>query len=97
MPFTYDPVTAASLNPGGVSVPALSASTETVHQMFVAVAILLLIGMLLVIVAGIGDSEGNAVLGLLSILLVVQAVTHVSPFVAWLANHPLTPAQSVSA
>lgn len=69
-------------------IPADLAST---HEMIVAVAIMGGIGMGAVIVAGQSRNAGNLIAGILAIMLLVQGITHVNPFVSFLAAHPLTP------
>lgn len=90
LPSVQEPTTGA-LQQWSAQTPA---TTESTHQMLVALAILSAVGMLLVIVAGISDDSADGVLLVVGALLLVQAITHVNPFVAWLANHPLTPAQA---
>jgi hypothetical protein len=69
----------------------LPASIETTHEMIVAVGIMAGAGMLAVIVAGQSKTAGNAIAAALGIMLLVQGITHVNPFVSFLAAHPLTP------
>lgn len=71
--------------------PKVAASAASNHQMIVAVLIMLTFIMLCTLVAGESKAAGNAILGLLVIMLVVQGVTKVNPFVSWIARHPLTP------
>lgn len=71
--------------------PQVPADVETTHEMLVAVTIMAGIGMLAVIVAGQSKQAGNLIAGILAIMLVVQGITHVNPFVAFIADHPLTP------
>lgn len=71
-----------------------TATAETTHQMFVAIAILLAFGMLLILIAGESEEAGNAIIAFLGIIVFVQLVTKVNPFVQWIAKHPLTPMPS---
>lgn len=75
-----------------VQVPA---TVDSTHEMIVAIGIMAGVGMLLVIVAGQSKSAGNVIAGILGIMLLVQGITHVNPFVAFIANHPLTPSPVV--
>lgn len=84
---TYQAGLAAS-RPAQVQVPA---TAETTHQMLVAIVIMIGVGMLLVILAGQSETAGNAIASVLGIMLLVQGITHVSPFAAFLTSHPLTP------
>lgn len=72
----------------GANDPATAASA---HAALIAFAILLLFVYLMVLIAGVSRGAGRiAVVTMLS-LLVIQGVTHVSPFVAFIGKHPLTP------
>lgn len=84
----------AQLDPNAESTSQTGATVQSTHEMLVALAILSAVGMLLVIIAGISDDAADAVLLIVGALLLVQAVTHVNPFVAFLADHPLTPVQA---
>lgn len=75
-----------------VQVPA---TVDSTHEMIVAVGIMAGVGMLLVIIAGQSKNAGNVIAGVLGIMLLVQGITHVNPFVAFIANHPLTPSPTV--
>lgn len=79
---------------GGGNPNQVTATAATTHQMLVAIGILLLGGMLLVLIAGESDSAADAVLGFLAILLVVQGITKVNPFIEWVNKHPLIPSAS---
>lgn len=68
-----------------------SASAASNHEMFVALIIMLTFVMLCILVAGENSKVGNGIVGLFVFLLAVQGITKVNPFVAWIANHPLTP------
>lgn len=59
--------------------------------MVVALIIFFAVGMMLVIFAGESKTTGNTIAGFLALALVVQGITHVNPFVSFLAKHPLTP------
>lgn len=67
------------------------ATATTAHNMLVALAILLSFGMLLVLVAGESPEAGNAIIAFLVIIVFVQLITKVNPFIEWVNKHPLTP------
>jgi hypothetical protein len=96
MASIHDPVPPTPITPTGMKILAagqVQADISTTHEMLVALSILLLGGMLLVLVAGESKEAGNAIIAMLSIMLFVQAITKVNPFVQWVVNHPLTPPQ----
>lgn len=76
---------------GNVQVPA---TLESTHQMAVAVLIMGAVGMFAIVLAGQSKATGNAIAGVLAIMLVVQGITRVNPFIEFFANHPLTPVTS---
>lgn len=69
----------------------VEADASTTHDMLVATAIMAGVGMFAVILAGQSKTTGNVIAGILAIMLLVQGLTHVNPFVEFLANHSLTP------
>ena len=84
----------------GISTPivaptaANTATAASTHEMFIAVAVLLAVGMVLTLVAGESDSAANAIIAALCIIVFIQLVTKVNPFISWITTHPLTPAGS---
>ena len=85
-----DRVGNVSIPAGSVQVPATAGS---VHTMLVAVIIMAAIGGMLVVIAGTSKEAGIIIAWILGIALLVQAITHVNPFVSWIVKHPLTPTQ----
>lgn len=72
----------------------LAPSAATNHEALVAVLILAGFVFLLTVIADQSKAAGNAIIAFLVLVGLVQGITHVNPFVAWLAAHPLTPAQA---
>lgn len=77
----------------GLPIYQTEANAASAHQMFVAILILAAFGMIMILIAGQSKTAGNVVAGFLFIMLLVQGITRVNPFVAWVAKHPLTPTQ----
>lgn len=67
------------------------ATVETTHQMIIAIIIMGGVGMLLVIFAGESKTAGNTIAGFLGLILLVQGITKVNPFISFLTSNPLTP------
>ena len=61
------------------------------HNMLVAFAILVAFVLGLTMLAGMSTDAGQFCAGLMLLLLLLQGIGHVNPFVQWVANHPLTP------
>lgn len=78
-------------NGGPSTQPDGDATSQKLHQMLVAASILTAVIIVLVVVAGFSNNAGNTVIGLLSLILLVQGITKVNPFVQWIAKHQLTP------
>lgn len=70
---------------------AATATTDTTHDMLVAVGLMAVFVLIMTMVAGIGPKSGRFAVAVMVLLFVGQAVTHVNPFVTWAENHPLTP------
>lgn len=77
----------------GTGVAPTDVSPVGLHQMFDAALLMSAAIFVLIVIAGISNSAGNAVIVILSMILLVQGITKVNPFVSWIAKHPLTPAQ----
>lgn len=73
-----------------VTVPA---TRDTTHEMLVALLVFVMTGILLIEIGGISNQSGNVIIALLAIMLTVQAITRVNPFVEFFEHHPLTPKQ----
>lgn len=77
--------------PGAVQPYQVPATASSAHEMIVAIIIMSALGMLLVILAGESPTTGNTIAAFLGLLLLVQGITHVNPFVQFVLKHPLTP------
>lgn len=95
-PAPSGPGETAALNAIPAPTAPGTASVETLHQFMVALAILLIVGLILIEIAGASKTAGNFVIGLFGIMLLVQLVTRTSPFTLWIASHPLTPNRASS-
>lgn len=89
--------TGPTYGPGNTPTPGMIQSYQTpatassAHEMIVAIIIMSALGMLLVILAGESPTTGNTIAAFLGLLLLVQGITHVNPFVQFVLKHPLTP------
>lgn len=84
----------ATANASQAPATHLAPSAATNHEAFVAVLILTGFVLLLTVIADQSKTAGNTIIAFLVLIGLVQGITHVNPFVAWLAAHPLTPVQA---
>ena len=74
--------------------PATTASVtlSDSHEMFIAIGVMAGFVVVAVVIAGINQETGRAMLALMFLLLLLQGLSHTNPFVQWAQKHPLTPA-----
>lgn len=74
------------------SAPAPRVATATsAHQMIVATAIVIVVVYLMVIVAGISQGAGRAVLALFGMAILIQGLGHTGSVINFVNSKPLTP------
>ena len=79
---------------GGPSAPAPAvrqATAKSAHEMIVATGIVIVVVYLLVIVAGISQGAGRAVLVFFGLAIVIQGLGHTGTVLNFVNSKPLTP------
>lgn len=86
----------ASLN-GGTSTSGdhpgnmTNTSAKKAQQFLVALVLMFAFVLTMTLVAGTSQKVGRGVLAFFLLMLLLQGMTHVNPFVDWVERHPLTP------
>jgi hypothetical protein len=97
-PDTYSttgPVVATSSEAtGNVNVADRTATAKSAHQMLIATGIMIIGVYLLVIVAGISQGAGRAVLALFGLAIVIWGLGNPATVLKYVQSQPLTPKAS---
>lgn len=78
-------------SPAGDHTNAMSATAANTRQFLVALLLLLAFVFVMTMLAGINPQVGAGITALFVAMFIVNAITHVNPFVHWVQTHPLTP------
>jgi len=71
-----------------------TATAKSAHQMLIATGIMIVIVYLLVIVAGISQGAGRAVLALFGLAIVIWGLSNPATVLKYVQSKPLTPQES---
>lgn len=75
----------------GSGVTTVAATASTAHQMIEAILVMGAFVVIMTMVADTGPNAGRMAVALMVALVILQGITHINPFVSFVANHPLTP------
>ena len=79
-------------SPAGTASPAVrTATAKSAHEMIVATGIIIVVVYLLVIVAGMSQGAGRAVLAFFGMAILVQGLGHTATVLKFVQSKPLTP------